>query len=47
MHLLRSARWRPLTEGAGILGPLALIALATLFFVPPVSLLAIVAVGGR
>lgn len=46
--MLRSGRWRPLTEGFGILGPLALIALATLFFLPLISLsslLAMVAFG--
>jgi hypothetical protein len=34
MRLFSAARWRPLSEGAGLLGPLALVALATLFFLP-------------
>lgn len=45
MHLLSAARWRPLSEGAGILGPLALVAALTLFFLPLISLLAMVAFG--
>lgn len=40
-----SGRWRPMTEGAGILGPLFAVAVAALFFLPPLSLVALVTAG--